>query len=87
MVLCTQTETAGRAPMVNTIRFIVISLATNEIIHEEQLPNGKVNWHNSTQLKISTLPEMVRVTGQVQQHEYLFDIETKQKLTPGVQKF
>ncbi len=87
IVLCKKTEAATRAPMVNSIRFMLISLADNAIVYEDRIINGSVEWYTSTQLKITTLPEIIQRPYSEQAHYYIYDVETEQKIVPGSNKY
>lgn len=87
MVLCKNLEDTSTPAMVNTVRFLVISLKNNIVLYEDQLANADVEWHKNTQLKIHTFPGTVQIIPDKQKHYYLYDLETKRKLLPAFDKF
>lgn len=85
LVLCRKVEAATAPAMVNAVHFLVINPQTNTIFHEDRIVNGNVEWHNATQLKISTIPGTVQVPGKPDNF-YLYDVKTGQKLPPASEK-
>ena len=63
--------------------FFVYDTNSKKVIFEDNLTNGKIEWINNRQLKVSTIPEIV--TGDDEKNKemfgYVYDVYTRKKLT------
>lgn len=87
MVLCKKSEEVTAPAMINSIHFLVISLENNTVLYEDKVANAQINWFTDTQLKINTFPGTVQNTPDKKNTYYIYDLETKQKISPGSEKF
>jgi hypothetical protein len=64
------------------LKFFIYSLNDNKIVFEENLPNGKIEWINDRQVKVSIIPGIVsEVKGKNKRaFGYIYDIKLKKKI-------
>jgi hypothetical protein len=65
------------------LKFFVYSSRNNEIIFQDNLPNGTVKWINDHQLQVSTIPEIVKGGDKVNEENfgYVYDVFKKRKVS------
>jgi hypothetical protein len=66
------------------LKFFIYDLKNEKTLFEENLPNGKVEWINKHQLKVSTEPGIV--SGKEDKNNkmfgYIYDVKQKRKINP-----
>jgi len=64
------------------LKFFVYDLSAEKILFEDNLPNGKVEWINDHQVKVSTTPGIV--SGKEEKNKslfgYTYDVNLKKKI-------
>ena len=70
-----------------TLKFFVYDLFEEKILFEDNLPNGKVEWINDHQVKVSTTPGIV--SGKEEKNKslfgYTYDVNLKKKINQDKQ--
>jgi hypothetical protein len=56
------------------LRFFVYGMKNGEIIFEENLPAGKVNWKNNYQIEVSLTPEVISAKENNKLYGYIYDV-------------
>jgi hypothetical protein len=69
------------------LKFFVYDLSEEKILFEDNLPNGKVEWINDHQVKVSTTPGIV--SGKEEKNKslfgYTYDVNLKKKINQDKQ--
>lgn len=69
------------------LKFFVYDLSAEKILFEDNLPNGKVEWINDHQVKVSTTPGIV--SGKEEKNKslfgYTYDVNLKKKINQDKQ--
>ncbi|MGE5797657.1 MAG: hypothetical protein ACM339_13675 [Ignavibacteria bacterium] len=69
------------------LKFFVYDLSEEKILFEDNLPNGKVEWINDHQVKVSTTPGIV--SGKEEKNKslfgYTYDVKLKKKINQDKQ--
>ncbi len=65
------------------LKFFVYSINSRQIIFQDNLSNGKVEWQNNDQFTVSTIPEIVKGGDEKNKQifGYTFDVIKKRKLS------
>ncbi len=65
------------------LKFFVYNTKSKKVIFQDNLANGHVEWINNYQLKVSTIPEIIKGNKEEnkQMFGYIYDVVTKRKLT------
>ena len=87
MVLGKKTAHPLIPAMNNEVRFLVIDVKTDAILFEDRVVNGTVEWFGHTQLKVTAIPGIVQNVPDQRENYYLYDLVTKQKLSPISDRF
>jgi hypothetical protein len=86
MALCLQLPPAGGRIQGPAVNCLVLLVKNNAILFEDRLANAQVEWFNNTQLRIYPYPGIVPGIPDARPRYYLFDLETKQKLSPPAER-
>jgi len=66
------------------LKFFIYDTKEEKIIFEDNLSNGKIEWINENQIKVSTIPGIV--SGKEEKNKklfgYIFDVKQKRKIYP-----
>ena len=65
------------------LKFFVYSINSRQIIFQDNLSNGKVQWKNNDELTVSTIPEIVKGGDEKNKQifGYTYDVIKKRKLS------
>lgn len=79
--------TAGKGSgndLSSPLKFFIYDTNEEKTLFEENLPNGKVEWINKHQLKVSTEPGIVsgKEEKNSQMFGYIYDVKQKRKINP-----
>lgn len=77
--LCIRQEPETAEILFPNLRFFVFNNETNEIIFEDNLPNGSVKWITSDQIKVTIIPGIVQA-GNEHKSGYIYDVKSGKKL-------
>lgn len=66
-----------------TVKFIIYDVEKGEIIYQDVVARGEVEWHNSQEVKISAIPGIIMPDAEVISNTYLYHIITGKKKTLG----
>jgi hypothetical protein len=80
--ICLQTIRKAKPPIMNNPRFFVYDFEKSEIIFEDKIVNGNVNWESDSLVSVSRIPGMLKKDSENKTgHKvYSFDVKTKKKI-------
>ncbi|MCF8240536.1 MAG: hypothetical protein K9J16_04055 [Melioribacteraceae bacterium] len=62
------------------LNFFVFDISAGEIIFNESLQNGTIEWINDTQVKVSYTPTVIRGDQEDESYYFIYDIQKREKL-------
>jgi hypothetical protein len=66
-----------------TVKFFIYDVERGEIIYQDVVPRGEVEWHNNQEIRISSVPGIIMPDAEVISNTYLYHIVTGKKKTLG----
>ena len=63
-----------------TVKFVVLEVASGELVYGPKSINGSVKWHSATQLRITDLPNYRLRDEEIAEYTYLFDLVDKKRI-------
>ena len=77
MVLCQKVTPAANEAHRQSVKYLVINVPTDAVIHQAEVSNGEVSWHNNTQLKVRNYLGYPAVKNE---GLYIFDLIKKKRI-------
>ena len=66
-----------------TVKYFVYDIDREEIIFQEVIPRGEVEWYNGLKIKVSSVPGIIMPDAEVISNTYIYDIVSGKKTTLG----
>ncbi|MFQ5652229.1 MAG: hypothetical protein ACE5IY_20050 [bacterium] len=81
-VLCIKKDKTSSQNPFPPLRYFIFDLHRQEILHEESLPNGGVDWLNDYQIKITLIPGFITADERINKNlmGYIYDVKKRKKI-------
>ena len=81
-VLCIKQDKSPNSPVSKLTKYFLYDLDIDELIFEETIANGTVEWLNDHQIRVSLIPGIVRgdEKREAESNSYIFDLKLKKKI-------
>lgn len=83
LVLCQKVTPSANEAHRQNVKYLVINLHADSVIHQAEIPNGTVSWYNNTQLKVRNFLGYPAVNNE---GLYIFDLLEKKRIKLSVDK-
>jgi hypothetical protein len=79
-VVCTAAKDTYIKNPYNGLKFFIYAIETKEIIFEDKLAGGTVEWVSGTEVKVKWTPTKEKDALQPEKTSYLYDVKNKKKI-------
>jgi hypothetical protein len=78
--LCYNQQPSANLNPQQPLHFLLFDNQKNEVIYEDNLPNGSVKWIGKYQIKVEVIPGIVSIEQENIAHFYIYDVQLKKKI-------
>ncbi len=78
--LCYNQQPSANLNPHQPLHFLLFDNQKNEIVFEDNLPNGSVKWIGKYQIKVEVIPGIVSIEQENNAHFYIYDVQLKKKI-------